>query len=492
MSIFKAYDIRGKYPSELDEPKAEAIGWAIGRFLAGFSHQADTAEHTEVLHTPTCPTAVKRESPLAKPQRSPDNFGDRGDFQEKPLLRGVGVCRIAVGRDVRISSPSLAESLIKGLVLSGVEVTDIGVVTTPMSYFASGFYGFDGSVMVTASHNPAEYNGFKVCRENAIALSEYTGLKEIEKLTNQKPQTAGSETSDKHCSRCKTLDIKPDYKKFISGFIKLRRPLKVVVDTTNGAVGPIFPDIFKSNDINVIPLYFEPDGRFPNHEPNPMKDDNIVEIKRIVVESKADFGVAFDGDGDRCVFIDEQGNRVPNDLITALIARQMLAGEKGASIVYDLRSSWVVKEEIEHYGGRPLRERVGHAFIKSTMRKHNAVFGGELSGHYYFRDNYFADDALLAFCQILNLLAASDTTFSHIVRPLKKYFSSGELNFVVTDKDKKIMEISEAFKDGRPAFSGDSAGAPAIAQATAGRQDFLDGVTVEYKDWWFNVRKSNT
>lgn len=425
MTIFKAYDIRGKYPSELDEPKANAIGRAIGAFFV----------QQYKLKTPN----------------------------------------LAVGQDVRTSSPAMAKSVIAGLLEAGCRITDIGVVSTPMSYFACGRYNFDGSVMVTASHNPAEYNGFKVCREKAIALSETTGLKEIERLTfSQKPQVNTDKHGDSLRSQrlCGEMDIRPDYKKFILGFVSVQRPLKLVIDTANGTMGSVLSEVFGKPSFEVIPLFFEPDGRFPNHEPNPMHDENIVQLKDAVKKHKADLGVAFDGDGDRCIFIDEQAQRVPNDIVTALIGREILTKEKSAHILYDLRSSWTVKEEIVKHGGRPVRERVGHAFIKDTMRKLNIPFGGELSGHYYFRDNYFADCGLIAFINILNLLSREDKPFSAIVKPLQKYHASGELNFTVADKDKKIDELTRVFNDGK--------------------QDQLDGITVEYPDWWFNVRKSNT
>ncbi|MBI5778691.1 MAG: phosphomannomutase/phosphoglucomutase [Planctomycetes bacterium] len=429
MSIFKAYDIRGKYPKELDEAQARAIGWATAQF-------------------------IKR---LKKHVSLPS------------IKRGKGVCKIVVGRDVRISSPALSRSLIQGLLAGGAEVTDIGVVTTPMSYFAGGFYRFDGSVMVTASHNPPEYNGFKICREQAMALSETTGLKDIEKLAGQyaspKTQTLPPLNS---------LSIVPDYIKFIRRFINTgRRPLRIAVDFTNGSVGPIFKEIFNRRpNLEIIPLCFEPDGRFPNHDPNPMEDENIRDLKLAIRKTKAGLGVAFDGDGDRVIFLDEHAQRIPNDLVTILIAGEILKNHKKENIVYDLRSSRMVQEQIARLGGRPVRERVGHAFIKATMRQHNAAFGGELSGHYYYRDNYFADSALLTFVHLINLISGNSKPVSKIIKPLRKYFHSGELNFTVADKSEKMAEAVQRFSDGKI--------------------DYLDGVTVEYDDWWFNLRPSNT
>ena len=255
--------------------------------------------------------------------------------------------------------------------------------------------------------------------------------------------------------------------------------MKIVADFSNGSVGPIFREIFNNIlNLEIIPLCYEPDGRFPNHEPNPMKDENLRDIKMIIKKEKADFGVAFDGDGDRVIFLDEKAERIPNDLITAIIAREVLRGNKKTSIVYDLRSSKIVKEEIKRLGGNPVRERVGHAFIKATMRKYNAPFGGELSGHYYYRDNFFADSALITFVHILNILTRENRQISKIIKPLKQYFASGELNFVVKDKEDKIEEIIREFSPG--------SGKP------GGKIDYLDGVTIEYDDWWFNLRPSNT
>ena len=426
MSIFKAYDIRGKYPKELDEPKARAIGWATAQFIKNL---------------------------------------------KKPASKS---CNIVVGHDVRLSSPALSKQLIKGLLEGGARVTEIGSVTTPMSYFACGFYKFDGSVMVTASHNPPEYNGFKICREKAMALSEATGLKDIEQLANQYAAGANKPARTKKPLSLNSINIIPDYIKFIRHNIEAeRKPLKIAVDFTNGSVGPIFREIFNLvSNLEIIPICFKPDGRFPNHEPNPMKDENIKDLKLVIKKTKVDLGVAFDGDGDRVIFLDEKAERIPNDLVTALIAGQIISRHKHEYIVYDLRSSRVVKEYIKKMGGRPVRERVGHAFIKATMRKHNAAFGGELSGHYYYRDNYFADSALLTFVHLINIISRSARPVSGIIKPLRKYFHSGELNFTVADKDLKMRQAVQKFPDGKI--------------------DYLDGVTVEYADWWFNLRPSNT
>ncbi len=411
MSIFKAYDIRGIFPSELDEKIAHKIGWATARFLKAR--------------------------------------------------------RVLVGRDIRLSSPVIAAAAIEGMRAAGVDVSDIGLVTTPMCYFATGRLGFDGSLMVTASHNAPEYNGFKLCREKAIPLSEDTGIRQIERLC--------AETADLPAGRAgklETIDIKAEYVTEMAKFVRDVKPLKVCVDTTNGSVGTVFPELARRLPIKVTELFFAPDGRFPNHGPNPMKDENTVSLRKAIADTRSDFGVAFDGDGDRCLFFDERGQRVPSDFITALLAREALSHEAGAAVVYDLRSSDVVPEEVESRGGCAIRSRVGHAFIKNTMRQRNAVLGGELSGHFYFRDNYYADSGLLAFIRMLNIISAEGKPFSEMLAPLKRYHATGEVNFHVDDPDKRIEALAAAFKEGR--------------------QDRLDGITVRFAEWWFNVRKSNT
>ncbi len=411
MSIFKAYDIRGIYPSELDERIARKIGWAIAKFLK--------------------------------------------------------VRRLLVGRDVRISSPAISAAAIEGIRAAGADVTDIGLVTTPMCYFATGRLEFDGSLMVTASHNPPEYNGFKLCREKAISLSEDTGIRQIERLCAACTEVPGGCTG-----KLETIDIQAEYVAHVAKFIGNIKPLRVCVDTANGSVGTVFPRLSVRLPIKVTELFFEPDGSFPNHGPNPMKDENVASLRKAIVDTQSDFGVAFDGDGDRCLFFDEMGRRVPSDFITALLARELLSREAGAAVVYDLRSSDVVPEEIEARRGCAIRSRVGHAFIKNAMRQRDAVLGGELSGHFYFRDNYYADSGLLAFIRILNIISAEGLPFSKMLEPLKRYHATGELNFHVDDPDKGIEALATAFKDGK--------------------QDRLDGITVRFCDWWFNARKSNT
>ncbi|MEK7700356.1 MAG: phosphomannomutase/phosphoglucomutase [Planctomycetota bacterium] len=416
VSIFKSYDIRGRYPEELDDLTARKIGSSIAHFL-------------------------KEVNPKAK--------------------------NIVVGRDMRLSSKSLANALIDGICSTGMNVVNIGIVSTEMTTFAVGHYNYDGGVMVTASHNPAAYNGFKICREQAIPLSMETGIGRIAKLTQQYHPPRGEQPGKVILS-----DVFKDYKRHVLRFVDNLRNVRIVVDAGNGMAGRTVPIVCEGLPIEIIPLYFELDGTFPNHDANPLIAKNLSDLQSKVRETRAHLGVAFDGDADRCVFVDELGRIIGCDIITALIARQFLEREKGATILYDLRSSWVVPEEIKAAGGVPYRERVGHSYMKAALREQKAVFGGELSGHYYFRDNYCSDSGMIAFLTVLGLLSAKRTPFSSFVMPLKRYYATGELNFEVDDKDAKIDEIVKKF--------------------ATGKVDRLDGVTVEFNDWWFNVRKSNT
>lgn len=415
-NIFKSYDIRGKYPSELNDTTAHKIGISIAQFF-------------------------------------------KEEYQD--------VKTIAVGRDMRTSSKSLANALIEGLCTAGLNVVNLGVVSTEMTYFAVGYYQYDGGVMITASHNPAEYNGFKICKKQASPISLETGIDRIAKLTSQYHPTRGEQLGKVIMS-----DIFKDYKKHVLKFVSNLRHLRIVVDAGNGMAGKTIPVVCEGLPMEIIPLYFELDGTFPNHEANPLKPENMVDLQKKVRETRAHLGVAFDGDADRCFFVDEMGRIIGCDIITALIARQILEREKGATILYDLRSSWIVPEEIKAGGGIPYRERVGHAYMKATLREKKAIFGGELSGHYYFKDNYYADSGMIAFLMVLEILSTKRVPFSNIVSPLKRYYSTGEINFEVDDKDEKIAEIARKFSNGKI--------------------DHLDGVTIEYHDWWFNVRKSNT
>ena len=417
MGIFKAYDIRGIYvaratrPDELDEELARKIGRATAQFLR--------AE------------------------------------------------RMVISRDMRLSSPSLLEAATHGITEAGCDAVDIGLSSTPANYFAIAACGFDGGLQVTASHNPKEYNGFKVSGHEARPISEETGLPEIEKIVIEgkfKPPAKKGSVDKK--------DIRQDYKSHVLRFAEETTPLKIVIDAANGMGGLEIPLIFDQLPCEIIPLYFELDGTFPNHEANPLKYENLQDLQAKVREVGADFGVALDGDCDRCAYVDERGEIISSDLITALIAREVLAKEPGAKIIYDVRSSWAVKEEIERAGGIPEKGRVGHSFMKAALREKSAAFAGELSGHYYFRDNFYCDSASIGLIKVLNLLSKIKKPVSEIIAPLNRYFATGEINFEVENKAAMIEEVARRFSDGK--------------------QDFLDGITVEYEDWWFNVRESHT
>jgi phosphomannomutase len=409
MSVFKAYDIRGKYPGEIDEPFARRVGRAAAAFL--------------------------------------------------------GARRAVIGMDVRTCAPAVARACAEGAAEVCGEVALLGVSTTPMLYFASASGGYDLGIMVTASHNPPEYIGFKICREGAKPVGEATGLKEIEKLAVERPAGPGR-------AEIGRVDVVEEYGAHLRKSAVLARPLRIAVDTANGAVGPFFDRLTRGLPMEVARLCFEPDGRFPNHEPDPLKDRNVQDLKKQIAASPVDLGAAFDGDGDRVILLDEVGERIPGDLVTCLLALDALRREPGAAIVYDLRSSWVVREEIERAGGRAIRERVGHAFIKETMRRHSAALGGELSGHYYFKDHFFADSGMMAFLRFAGIVSRDRRPLSEIVSGLRRYAKSSEINFHVRDKAAAMESAASAF--------------PGV------RVERLDGVTVETDAFWFNLRPSNT
>ncbi|HVR30315.1 MAG TPA: phosphomannomutase/phosphoglucomutase [Thermoanaerobaculia bacterium] len=417
--IFKAYDVRGIYPTEIDEPMAKAIGLAL--------------------------PAVLDDTDLA-PGRS-----------------------IVVGRDMRPSSVPLQAALVEGLLAAGLDVIDVGLVTTPMSYFAVGHLGAAGGVQVTASHNPPQYNGFKFSKRDARPVSGDRGIPELERRV-----TGGVLYGSDRRGRATATDVMPAYREHVLRFLRPvpgARRLKVAVDAANG-MGCLYRPLLEEAGIDLELLYFELDGTFPNHEPNPLKLENLADLCRRVRETGADLGVSFDGDADRAAFVDERGEPVGSDLATALIAGELLAREPGKAVVYDLRSSRAVAEHITASGGIPIRERVGHSFIKATLRRHHGIFGGELAGHYYFRDNYHADCSLAAVFEILNVLRASGRSLSELVAPLQRYWKTQEINFEVEDKAGAMAELARRFSDGEI--------------------DYLDGITVQYPDWWFNVRPSNT
>ena len=406
--IFKAYDIRGIYPADINGGIAEKIGRAYIEF--------------------------------------------------------TGAKKVVVGRDMRPHSAELFEGLARGMTAQGADVIDLGLSSTPQSYFANGTLKADGSVMITASHNPGEWNGFKLCKAQAVPISGATGIMDIKRIAQ-----SGAWKKDCVPGKVTSYDIKPEYAAFLRSFAKLDRKLKVVVDYANSMglyeIGGV-TDLFE-----IIPMYDELDGTFPNHEANPLKTDTLDAIRARVKETGADFGAAFDGDADRCGFIDNNGDIIPMDLFTALIAQDILSAGP-ATILYDLRSSRAVPECIEANGGKAIRCRVGHAFIKNQMRENDAVFAGELSGHYYFKQNFTAESQGLAMIMLANLICKTGKKVSELVSPLRKYFSSGEINSKVADVAPILDTIRARYADGNM-FE-------------------LDGVSSEYPDWWFNVRASNT
>ncbi len=422
-AIFKAYDIRGLYPDQIDETDAWKIGYAAARFLR--SH-------------------------LTGYERGQANYQS-----------------ICVGRDMRTHSQSLSSALIEGMNASGANVIDIGMIDTPQMYFAVNHLGTCGGVQVTASHNPAKYNGFKISGLQAKPVGVDTGLRDIEHIALALVHTRGRAdgTVEKH-------DLTEAYKDHVLKFLTPKlRPLKIAVDASNGMAGKIVPAVFGGLPIEIVSLNFEHKGKF-KHEPNPLVEANLAQVKSSVKRHKCHLGICFDGDADRLMMVDEKGANIGCDLMTALMAGYFLQQYPRSTIVYDLRSSWVVTEEILKYGGTPRRERVGHAFMKKAMRDSHAVFGGELSGHFYYRDNYCADSGMITLTHVLNIVSGADVPVSELVKPLRRYHSSGEINFEVADKQAMMNELSKKYRDASI--------------------DTLDGVTIMYKDWWFNCRPSNT
>jgi len=425
--IFKAYDVRATYPTPLNEEMAWKVGHATAQFLKR-SRQSIPAEQR-----------VKRED------------------------------TIVVGRDMRPSSPDLARALSDGIRSVGVNVVDVGMVDTSFIYFAVNHLETVGGIMTTASHNPINYNGFKISGPRAKPIGAASGLDDIKRIaTTLRVGSTGLK------GKYEEANLWKDYRAHVLKFLDLKRKLKVAIDASNGMAGKMVPEVFgKVAKLEIVPILFEITGSFA-HEPNPLVEENLSTLKSKMKQGKPDLGACFDGDADRCMFVDEKGQTIGCDMITALLARDFLSKKenKGATIVYDLRSSHVVPEEVTAGGGVAKRDRVGHAFLKKTLAETKAVFGGELSGHFYFRDNFFADSGAIAFARLLSVLSAQDKPLSELIKPLKRYSQSGEINFHVEDKDGKIREIAEHFKKGQI--------------------DYLDGITVDFSDWWFNVRKSNT
>jgi len=417
-SIFKAYDIRGLYPSEVNEEAARQIGRGFVAYLAAR--------------------------------------------------------RIAVSRDMRVSSPSVAAAFIDGAREQGADVVDYGMLATDMMYYAVARDGHDGGAQITASHNPKQYNGIKLVRQEAFPLSGDAGLGEIRDMiaggTLPAPAARGGTLT--------SLDVMDDYVAHVMSFIdpSIIKPFNVVLDAGSGMAGLVAPKLFERLPCRTTRLCFDVDGTFPNHEANPLIEENRRDIVERVVQERADIGIAWDGDADRCFFIDGTGEFIAGDFVTALLAEAFLLRHPGSKVVYDLRASYAVKDMVAKYGGTALMNRVGHAFFKRRMREEGAIFGGEVTGHYYFRDNFFADNGFIPALLMLELMSRKGQTLHELLAPLRsKYFISGEINTKMPDMrvvQEKIDALSARYSD---------------AKTYA-----MDGVSVEYPDWHFNVRASNT
>jgi len=419
-SIFKSYDVRGTYPDQLDEESAMRIGQAFGAFLA------------------------RKQAKKSK-------------------------VKIVVGKDGRLSSPSLSKALIQGILQSGVDVVDLGLSTTPMMYFAAGYYKNSGGIMVTASHNPGHYNGLKFVEAGASPVGEVNGLFNVRDLAlsqeNLVARKKGKITKKKVLNDYLKFHFKHFKVKEISGF-------KIGVDTANAVSGIVVEPFFKKAGIKTTHLLKKIDGKFPNHQPDPLKEENLIMIKSEVIKKKLDLGLAFDGDGDRVMFIDEKGNWVRADIITALMTYILQSKDKNKKVLYDLRSTNFIKETAQSLGGQAIMSRVGHTFIKVSMRDNDIYFAGEVSGHYYWQELFCGEAPFFAVFTILKYLKEKKMTLSQAVAPFQKYFQSPEINFKVNDCQAIIKKLEAKYSDGK--------------------QNKIDGLRVDYNDWWFLVRASNT
>ena len=419
--VFKAYDVRGLFGEELDPATAHAIGRSFARVV--------------------------------------------GAMEDKPTSE----LRLGLGRDMRLTAPDMAEAYREGMVAEGARVLDAGMVGTEMLYYLVGSRDLDGGLMCTASHNPKAYTGAKLVSRGALALSGDAGLGEVrDRILDGLGDAPGGGSVEE-------VDV---YEVFQQAALRLIdpsaiKPLQVVVDGGNGMAGPMVGPLLERLGLDLVKAYWTPDGNFPDHEPNPLLPENREFIMREVVERGADLGIAWDGDADRCFFIDEQGHFVDGDFLTALLTESMLTKEPGATVLYDVRASRAVADAAQRDGGKALVNRVGHAFFKTRMRQEDAAFGGEVSGHYYFRDFYCADSGTLPALLILELLSQREAKLSQLLEPYRsRYFISGEINTKVDDPAAKIEELAKRYADGR--------------------QSRLDGISVDYDDWHFNVRSSNT
>ena len=378
----------------------------------------------------------------------------------------IGTGTIVCGRDGRLHSQELQEAFIQGVLESGLDVVDMGLCTTPMNYFACFSQNHAGSAMITASHNPGRYNGLKLCRANAIPIGYDDGLDRIEGLVANPLRPAAKP------GRLSRQNYMKPYLDYLMGHVRFRRSFRFAVDTGNGMGGFLLPDLLARLGQQAVPLYWELDFNFPNHEANPLVFDTLRDLCETVRREGLEFGVAFDGDADRCFFVDDRGDIVPADLLTALLAGDVLARYGPGPIVYDIRSSRMVAEQIQAHGGTPVLCRVGHTFMKARMRETGAVFGGELAGHFYFRDFASADSAMLTMITVLNLLAEKQQPLSELIAPLRRYAASGECNFQTDRADQLIQEAAHQFAHGT------------VSE--------IDGIRVDFPDWWFCMRRSNT
>jgi phosphomannomutase len=415
-AIFKAYDVRGLYPQQIDEDACRRIGWAFARFL--------------------------------------------------------GAKRIALGRDMRLSSESLARAFEEGAAGAGATVVDLGLVSTDALYYGSGELNLP-AVMFTASHNPPEYNGVKMCHEEAAPIGEDSGLNDIRALAEYADAEAGA-PSVAATSSAQGSSILESYAAHCRALIEAEAlaPLKVAVDAGNGMAGRTVPIVFEPLPVEVVPLFFELDGTFPNHLANPIEPENLKDLQQTVTEQRCDLGIAFDGDADRIFLVDEAASLVSGSLTTALVAERLLKKHPGESVIYNLICSWTVPEVIIENGGTPIRSRVGHSFIKKVMAETGAIFGGEHSGHYYFRDNFRADSGMIAALLVLEAMSETGQALSKLLAPFRRYEASGEINFKVADQPGVTELLATRYSHGR--------------------QDRVDGLTVAFEDWWFNCRPSNT
>jgi len=424
--VFKAYDIRGYFPEEINSEFAFSLGRAFIEFL---------------------------KQQYYKSGRKSRNL------------------KILIGRDGRKSSPILAKSLIKGILSSGADVVDIGLSATPLFYFSVVHFDCDGGIEVTASHNPSQFNGFKIVRKKAVPVSGKTGLERIKFLMDK---DGGKKREGPEGKIIKKKAIKK-YVKFVSSGFKFKDflPFRIVIDTANAVPGILIPEIFKKTPFKIFTIFKKLDGSFPNHEPNPLIEKNLRFLKEKVKEKKADIGIAFDGDGDRIVFVDERGETIQGGLICALISHILLSKNKGEKIIYDIRLSNVVREVIRKNGGLPLLSHVGHSIIKEKMRKEDVLFAGEFSGHFYYKFHYFLETPFFVLFKILEKASKDKVSVSELIKPFRIYFHSGEMNFKVEDKEKVIAKLEKIY-------------------GGKGKVSHFEGLRVDFKDWWFNVRISNT